>query len=191
MVRCFGAGRLDRPGYPPTEGEDDGRVDSADRGGRTTEDGRDRAPMGDRRRCRDRDSSGSVALAIVAIGPDGPPGFELSAHEGFGPGFAPGEGGQMPPGAPPVPQAPDGGGTYPYPPQAVPRRPVARAWWRFGRELNGPLRGAGPTRRRAGQLLVVSASAGSPTGAPRPLRAAAAAASCATIPAASAASSRG
>ena len=42
-----------------------------------------------------------VALAIVAgdDGRDGPPGFELSAHEGFGPGFAPGEGGQMPPGA--------------------------------------------------------------------------------------------
>ena len=63
-----------------------------------------------------------VALAIVAgdDGPDGPPGFQLSAHEGFAPGFAPGEGGQMPPGGPAIPRAPEGGGTYPYPPQAGP-----------------------------------------------------------------------
>ena len=61
-----------------------------------------------------------VALAIVAgdDGRDGPPGFELSAHKGFGPGFAPGEGGQMPPSdVPQMPQAPQGGGDYPYPPQ--------------------------------------------------------------------------
>ena len=95
-----------------------------------------------------------VALAIVAgdDGPDGPPGFSLSAHEGFGPGFAPGEGGQMPPGAPAIPQAPEGGGTYPYPPQAVP--PGARVV--VGAETERPSRRRLQPRRRAGQLLVVS-----------------------------------
>ena len=76
-----------------------------------------------------------VALAFSAgddHGPGGPPGFQLSAEgaQGYGPGFAPPGTQQMPQGAP-VPQAPDGayppgGGTYGYPPEAVPAPPGAQ-----------------------------------------------------------------
>ena len=59
-----------------------------------------------------------VALAIVAgdDGPDGPPGFQLSAQEGYGPGFAPPGSQQAPQGVPPMPQGP-----------AAPIRPTAAA----------------------------------------------------------------
>lgn len=71
-----------------------------------------------------------VALAFTAgddHGPGGPRGFQLSAHEGYAPGFPQGDGGQLPEGVP-VPQDPGGayppgGGTYGYPPGAVPAPP--------------------------------------------------------------------
>ena len=104
-----------------------------------------------------------VALAIAAgdDGPDGPPGFRLSAHGaegGYGPGFAPPGGtDQLPEGAPPMPPAPDGsyppqGGVYPPPAEAVPAPPAAEGRGRppssQGGNGSGEI-GAGPRTRGA------------------------------------------